>query len=61
MLDDFSDASDVGGSGGAVGVNNAETEVSLEKGMHHNTVSELEDLERENSTGEENQRKREKG
>lgn len=61
MLNDFSDASDVGGSGGAIGVNNPKTEVGLEKGMHHYPVSKLEDLERENSSGEENERKREKG
>lgn len=61
MLDDFSNAADVGGSGGAIRVNNPKTEVSLEKGMHHYPVTELEDLERENSSREENERKREKG
>lgn len=61
MLNDFSDASDVGSSGGAIGVNNPKTEVSLEKGMHHYPVTKLEDLKRENSSGEENEGKREKG
>lgn len=61
MLNDFSNASNVGGASGAVGVNNPKTKVSLEKGMHHYPVTKLEDLERENSSGEENERKREKG
>lgn len=45
MLDDLTDATDGGCSGGeGIGENNSETEVGLEEGMHHYTVAKLEDL-----------------
>lgn len=60
MLDDLPNASDLcGGAGDGVGVNDAEAEVGLEESVHHDAVTELEDLEREDSAGEENERERE--
>lgn len=59
MFDDFSDAAHVGGAGGGIGVDYAETEVSLEEGVHHHPVAELEDLKREYCAGEEDERERE--
>lgn len=44
MLDDLGDAADVGGSRGGVGVDDAEAEVGVEEGVHHDAVAELEDL-----------------
>lgn len=55
MLDDFSDAADVGGSGNGVGVDDAETEVGVEESVHHDAVAELEDLKREDGAGEEDE------
>lgn len=44
MLDDFTDAAHFGGAGDGVGVDDAETEVGAEEGVHHNAVAEFEDL-----------------
>lgn len=60
MLDDFADAADFGGSRNGIRVDDAETEVGLEESVHHNAVSELEDLEGEDGAGEEDEREREK-
>lgn len=59
MFDDLADAADVGGAGDGVGVNDAKAEVGVEERVHHNAVTELENLEREDSAGEENQGQRE--
>lgn len=60
MLDDLPDAPDLGGGAGdGVGVDDAETEVGLEEGVHHDAVAELEDLEGEDGAGEEDERERE--
>lgn len=44
MFHDLADASDVGRTGGCVGVDDAETEVGLEESVHHDTVTVFEDL-----------------
>lgn len=44
MLDDLADAAYVGGSGGGIGVYDAESEIGLEESVHHHTVPEFEDL-----------------
>lgn len=59
MFDDFAYASNVGGAGDGVGVDDAEAEVGVEERVHHDAVAELEDLERENGAGEEDKRERE--
>jgi len=54
VLDDFTNAAHFGGAGYGVGVDDAETEVGLEEGVHHNAVTELEYLEREDCAWEQN-------
>lgn len=61
MLDDFADASNVGGPGGGVGVDDAEAEVGLEEGVHHHTVAKFEDLKGEDGAGEEDKRQGKEG
>ncbi|KAK9164260.1 hypothetical protein Syun_005162 [Stephania yunnanensis] len=56
VLHDLSDAAHVGGAGGGVGEDEAEAEVGVEEGVHHDAVTELEDLEGEDGAGEEDQR-----
>lgn len=58
MFYNFANATDFRRSGHRVGIDNAESEIGVEKRMHHDTVAKLEDLERKYSSGEENQRKR---
>lgn len=59
MLDDLSNAADVGGAGAGVGEEYAEAEIGLEERVHHDPVPELEDLEREDGAGEEDEWERE--
>lgn len=61
MFDDFTDAANVGDSGSGVGVDYAEAEIGLEESVHHDAVTKLEDLERKDGAGEENQGEREQG
>ena len=58
MLHNLTDAADVGGAGDGVAVDDAESEIGLEERVHHHPVAELEDLERENRAGEEDERQR---
>lgn len=58
MLHNLADAADVGGAGDGVAVDDAESEIGLEERVHHHPVAELEDLERENRAGEEDERQR---
>lgn len=44
MLHDLAHTSYIGGTGGCVGVDDAETEVGLEESVHHDTVTVFEDL-----------------
>lgn len=60
VLDDLADAADVGGGTG-VGEDDSEAEVGVEEGVHHDAVAELEDLEGEDSAGEEDEWEREEG
>lgn len=59
MLDDFPDAPYVGATGDGVGVDDAEAEIGVEESVHHDAVTELEDLEREDGAGKQHQRERE--
>lgn len=59
MLDDFPDAPYVGATGDSVGVDDAEAEIGVEESVHHDAVTELEDLEREDGAGKQHQRERE--
>lgn len=52
MLDDLANASNFSGAGGSVRVDDAEAQVSVKESMHHNAVTELEDLERKDSSRE---------
>jgi hypothetical protein len=58
VFDYFSDATDFRKSGNSVVVDDAKSEIGVEKCVHHDAVVKLEDLEREDCFGEENQRKR---
>jgi hypothetical protein len=58
VFDYFSDATDFRKSGNDVVVYDAESEIGVEKCVHHDVVVKLEDLEGEDCFGEENQRKR---
>lgn len=55
MFYNLAHATHVGGAGGGIGVNNAESEVGLEESVHHHPIPEFEDLEGEDSAGKENQ------
>ncbi|KAK2971496.1 hypothetical protein RJ640_020902 [Escallonia rubra] len=61
VLDNLADAADVGGAGGAVGVDDAEPEIGLQQCVHHDSVAELEDLQREDGAGEEDEWEGEQG
>lgn len=60
MLDDLPYASHPRrGARRGVGVDDAEPEIGLEEGLHHDAVAVLEDLERDGGPGEEDERERE--
>jgi len=59
VFDDLAHAADLGGARDGVVVDDAEAEVGMEERVHHDAVAELEDLEGEDRTGEEDQRERE--
>lgn len=64
MLHHLADAADSGGAAGGgdgIGVDDSESEVGLEEGMHHDAVPELEYLQRKNGAGEEDEGEREEG
>lgn len=59
MLDNLADAANVS-DGAGLGEDDAESEISLEERVHHNSVPELEDLEGKDGAGEEDEWEREK-
>ena len=59
MFDDLAHAADLSSARDGVVVDDAEAEVGMKEPMHHDAVAELEDLEGEDRTGEEDQRERE--
>lgn len=60
VLDNFTDAANIGCAGKSVRVDNPETEIGLKESVHHYAVAKLKDLQRKDSAGKEDKGKREK-